>query len=543
MPSLLLNKSNPSQIIMTDHILTKSTNQSWEKTPYRKKGLSKGTETDNQQFYDLFLESPSAMGILSGPDHIFQVANPEYLNLIDQKGILGKPFRKVLPETVHQGFIKVLDKVYKTGHTFSAKEVFVTLRSKNKKTKNHYLDFVQKAHRDNEGKIIGVLFFVVDVTEKVLARLNIENNKQKLNEAQNIGRIGSFEMDLATNQVSWSDEKFNQLGLKKGEVIPSSELFLSFIHPDDSVSINESYKQVFKTLKDSSNAYRIVLRDGSVRHVYTKWRFEFDSRQRPVRMYGITQDITEQKLAEIEIKNLNETLESRVKERTNELLISNQELETFNHSISHDLQIPLRAIDMFAHALRENCSNTLSADGMFYLKSIDRSITDMTQLIEGLLNFSKLNKIDLVKNEVNMHKLVKTIIDEVKYNREATVPEIVVNKIHNSVCDHFLVKQVWMNLISNAIKYSSKKEHPVILIGSNQVDGELVYYIKDNGVGFNIKYAHKLFDVFERLHSSNEFEGTGIGLSNVQRIINRHGGRIWAEAEEDKGATFYFTLT
>ena len=167
----------------------------------------------------------------------------------------------------------------------------------------------------------------------------------------------------------------------------------------------------------------------------------------------------------------------------------------------------------------------------------------MSQLIRDLLEFSKLGKAEMTKKETSMTDIVKAVIDEVKFTSQARGYEIIRKDVADVCCEARLVKQVWLNLIGNAVKYSGKKEFAVVEIGSNMLNGEVVYYVKDNGAGFDMKHTDKLFGVFKRLHSTSEFEGTGVGLATVQRIVNRHGGRIWAEAKIDEGATFYFTLT
>lgn len=243
-------------------------------------------------------------------------------------------------------------------------------------------------------------------------------------------------------------------------------------------------------------------------------------------------------------------LEQKVKERTiqlehanEEINLINKDLEVFSRTASHDLRAPLRSITGFAVLLEKNSAAVLSEDSKHYLRIIKASSKRMEQLIEDLLAFSRLGKKELVKEEINMKDLVKNIINELKVSQiqEHTI-NINIGSIENSFGDPILLKQVWINLISNAIKYSMKKPKIEIEIGSKTNDNEVTYWVKDNGAGFNMKYVDKLFIAFQRLHIQSEFEGTGLGLSIVKKIITAHGGHVWAESTEGEGATFYFSL-
>lgn len=249
-------------------------------------------------------------------------------------------------------------------------------------------------------------------------------------------------------------------------------------------------------------------------------------------------DITKQKISDEEIRKLNDDL----KENVLQLEASNKEMESFSYSISHDLRAPLRALTGYSVMLEEDYANTLEEGASRLINNIKFNSQKMGTLIDDLLAFSKIGKKELKRSNVNMVQLVEAVLHEAqKGNHIATVE---LKEILPAFCDQALVYQVWTNLISNAIKYSSNKQKPLIEIGSNLAhDGSYTtYYVKDNGAGFNMKYANKLFGVFQRLHSDTEFEGTGVGLAIVYRIITKHGGRIWAESEEQVGSTFYFTL-
>jgi PAS domain S-box-containing protein len=248
-------------------------------------------------------------------------------------------------------------------------------------------------------------------------------------------------------------------------------------------------------------------------------------------------DITEQKIADGQIKQLNKDLQDNV----TELIGANKELESFSYSVSHDLRAPLRALSGFSKMFEEDHLELLNDDAKRLLGEIKYNARIMGVLIDDLLAFSRLGRKEVKKQQINTHEIVEHILHETNHS----VPHKAVFKINNlpmSYADQSLIHQVWMNLISNAIKYSGKKELPKIEIGATDSENETTYYVKDNGAGFDMKYADKLFGVFERLHGADEFEGTGIGLAIVHRIITKHGGEIHAEGKINEGATFYFTL-
>jgi PAS domain S-box-containing protein len=233
--------------------------------------------------------------------------------------------------------------------------------------------------------------------------------------------------------------------------------------------------------------------------------------------------------------------QSIIEQHAQQLEAVNKELEAFSYSVSHDLRAPLRAINGYVQILEEDFQEALDEDGKKVLSIIQNNTIKMGKLIDDLLAFAKVGKKAIIKTDLNMDTLVKELLSDLR-NTIPSKTKISVGLLHPAKGDEGLIKQVCSNLISNAVKYSSKKEEPVIEISSERKNDRVEYTIKDNGEGFNMKYADKLFGVFQRLHTDEEFEGTGVGLATVQRIINKHGGMISAEAEVGKGAVFRFTL-
>lgn len=270
-------------------------------------------------------------------------------------------------------------------------------------------------------------------------------------------------------------------------------------------------------------------------------------------MTQLISEITFQRLEQIELnealvkseealREFNETLEVRVAERTFQLTEANKELDAFSYSVSHDLRSPLRHINGFAEILAREYSDHLNGDAKKYISTITDSAKKMGSLIDDLLTFSRTGRSELNKTVLNMNRVIDEAMVQIKPLLAGRTIDWQISQLLGVMGDYNLMLMVWNNLIDNAVKYTRVREKAVIQIGSREETNETVFFIKDNGAGFDMQYAQKLFGVFQRMHSSAAFEGTGIGLANVRRIIVRHGGRTWAEAEEDKGATFYFSI-
>lgn len=241
---------------------------------------------------------------------------------------------------------------------------------------------------------------------------------------------------------------------------------------------------------------------------------------------------------EIALYQLNEDL----KEKNIDLEMINKELESFTYSVSHDLRAPLRAINGYAEILQRGYEQNLDDRGKQFLGKVIASAERMEELIEKLLAFSRLGRRKLNKEQIDMNALTNDALEEVRTSSAYRIPQIDIQEMHPVQGDKELLRQVMINLISNAFKYSSKKDDAHVEINAVRQDHEIIYSVKDNGAGFDMSHAGKLFGVFQRMHGSAEFEGTGVGLAIVQRIVEHHGGRVWAEAEKDKGATFFFSL-
>lgn len=297
---------------------------------------------------------------------------------------------------------------------------------------------------------------------------------------------------------------------------------------------NEFIANMWDTIKSGKiwkGEFRNIAKDGGFYWVDATIIPFLNEKGVPHQYMAIKTDITTRK--KLEIAEI---------ERTKELESVNKELESFSYSVSHDLRAPLRAIDGYALMLEEDYEKNLDTEGRRLLTVIRQNAHGMGNLIDDLLNFSQLGRKELKRTLVDMTALVESLTNEIGAS-EKHHATITIHPLHNIMADRALMSSVWINLISNAIKYSAQKENPLIEISSVKENNTVTYCIKDNGAGFEMEYADKLFGVFQRLHSAEEFEGTGVGLATAQRILHKHGGKIWANATVGKGATFYFNIT
>lgn len=382
---------------------------------------------------------------------------------------------------------------------------------------------------------------IIDIADKKRAEAAILKSRANLNAIVNNADTAYILMDDKQTVVTFNEVAERMALDAFGTSLTVGVNFLNSLPPQK--------QQVFMTYLEKVQAGEKIVYETSYpdKKGGNTWLY--------VRIYGIrdeqnntfglciaASDISRRKKAEKEITELNQSLEEKIKLRTAELEQANHELESFSYTVSHDLQAPLRILRGFSDVLIEEHGDKLDASGRESLEIISKNAELMSQLIKELLDFARIGKTSLVKRSISMDEICSGVIDGVRKLDPSIKADISLQPLGNAYCDPTLIRQVWSNLVHNAIKYSGKKPQAQIEIGKTLVNGVEAYYIKDNGAGFNMKYAHKLFGVFKRLHSSDEFEGTGVGLAVVHRIITRHGGEIWADAKVNEGATFYFTL-
>jgi PAS domain S-box-containing protein len=522
----------------------------------------------------------------------------------------------------------------------------------------------------SEDTLSKILVSLVDITARKKAENALIKSETGLKEAQRIGRLGSWELDITNNILTWSDEIYRMFEIDPSEFGASYEAFINAIHPDDREKVDFAYVNSLKTHAPYAIDHRLCFADGRVKYVQEQCETFYDGDSKPLRSVGIVQDITERKLAEEairiseakyrivadntydwefwldpegqflytspscegitgykpfdfsadsdlifrlvhpedryrfetheraslgehpepeqefriirangeqrwighvcgpvydergkflglrgsnrditerklaeeEIRKLNQELEKRVVERTSQLELANKELEAFSYSVSHDLRAPLRGIDGFSQVLHDDYCDKIDEKGRNYLQRIRLASQRMSQLIDDMLNLSRISRSEMNIRRVNLSSLAQDIINELRESQPERNVEFLIQEGITVLGDERLLRIVLENLLGNAWKFTSKHQKARIEFGLQKMEDKPVYFIRDDGAGFDMSYAQKLFGAFQRLHTTEEFSGTGIGLATVQRIIRRHGGKVWAEGEIEKGTTIYFTI-
>jgi PAS domain S-box-containing protein len=385
---------------------------------------------------------------------------------------------------------------------------------------------------------------VVDITERKHTEAIILESAERYHTVTRATDDVIWEWNLETDALWWNENFQSSFGYQPEEIPPGIESWTKNIHPEDLERVSRSVHAVIDSgEKRWADEYRFRRADGQYAFVLDRGFVIHNAAGKPTRMLGAMIDITERRRAEEEIRTLNAELEKRVRLRTAQLEAANKELESFSYSVSHDLRAPLRHVDGFVDMLAKHNGDKLDDRGRRYLKIIADAARQMGNLIDDLLVFSRMGRMELRQHPVNLSALVHEAVAGLQ--PDLADREIVwkIAPLPQVQADAAMLRQVLVNLIGNAVKYTRPRQPAEIEIAAAApTTTELVFFVRDNGVGFDMDYVNKLFGVFQRLHRADEFEGTGIGLANVQRIIHRHGGRVWAEGKIDAGATFYFTL-
>ena len=384
---------------------------------------------------------------------------------------------------------------------------------------------------------------LTDALTSMLAYENLQESEAKLAQAQRIAKIGNWEWDVAGHRQWWSDEAIRILDICSDAFEATLDAFLEIVHPEDRTRV-EAYleESLLPATENSQTEFRIVCADGSVRHIHEEAETTFDAAGSPLSRHGTIQDVTDRKQAEEEIIALNQELEDRVVLRTKQLKAANKELEAFTYSVAHDLRAPLRGIDGFSQVLLEDYYDELDGSGKKYLRRVRSAAQHMDGLIDDMLTLARISRSSLKMQTVDLSSMAHRIKENLSETQQERNVEFVIQDGVRTRGDTRLLRIVMENLLQNAWKFSSGRPAARIEFGMRHDDGKPVYFVRDNGVGFDMKYAHKLFGPFQRLHTVNEFPGTGIGLATVQRIIHRHGGKVWAEGKIEQGATFSFSI-
>ena len=364
----------------------------------------------------------------------------------------------------------------------------------------------------------------------------------QLKEAQQLARLGSWSHDVASGEVEWSDEVFRIFEMDPALTRPSYERFLQWVHPDDRAQVQHAYETSVRERIPYNHVHRLLFPGGRVKYVRQQGVTEYDG-ERPVRSLGTVQDITEVRTTQQALQQLNEQLETRVTERTHELAQANRELEAFTYSVSHDLRTPLRSIHGFACVLEEEEGAQLSDAGRKHLRRIQDGSRRMGQLITDLLSLAHLSRARMQQEPVDLSELALQVAAELQRTEPGREVDWHIQDHLQAMADPGLMRVVLQNLLGNAWKYTGQTPHARIsFTQETHADGMTTFCVRDNGAGFDMAYAAQLFQPFKRLHAHHEFEGSGVGLATVSRVIRRQGGQVRGEGAVGQGAAFFFTL-
>ncbi|WP_339702344.1 chemotaxis protein CheB [Algoriphagus aquimarinus] len=521
-------------------------------------------EASERRFSNILSQSIMAIGILKGTDMVISFAN-EPLLATWGKGddIIGKPLLEVMPEIEDQGFKELLLQVYTTGVPYYGHETEVTL-IQNEKEVIKYYNFVYQAYTEVDNSITGITILATEVTEQVLAKKQIEERdkeqiklSQYLKLATDSGNVGVWSLDIASSKLEWSNIHKKLWGY--------DDLLKELTYEDwHKIIVQEDKELAFRKMEESKlkpNIYEVDYRinranDGAVAWIKSIGQYQYDEFGKAHTLSGISIDITEQ-------KNFTEELEIKVKQRTASLKKSNEELkqsniqlDQFAHVASHDLQEPLRKILTFSLLLQDKYTNGLNKEVKSYLHKIEGASIRMTTLIQDLLNYSRLLQHEKLFASTDLNGTLDHILNDFELLIQEKKAKIKIRQLPTVDAIAFQMSQLFHNLISNSLKFSKKDVPPIITITSRKLPvreikkysslDPFVPYVeiifKDNGIGFEQKYAKQIFTIFQRLHDKETYNGTGIGLALCKKIVENHQGEIFSNAKENEGALFHIIL-
>lgn len=492
----------------------------------------------------------SAMDAIVSVDSLQHIvlfnAAAEKLFRISAQKVMGSSLDILIPgrfRTEHQGHVAGFATKGATGRSMRSLGVLMALRADGE-------EFPIEASI-SQIEVGGEKIFTVilrEISERLEFEANLQAAERRLRAVTENLAEGLIISDMDGNLLHWNRaalvmHDFDELGDGLGQLSDFDRVFVLRYPGGPELALTEwPLNRVLSGEHLRDHKLIIRRRDAAWERVFRySGSIILEQEGKPIAYLAVS-DVTEQSRAQEEVRLLNQVLEQRVEERTAQLQAANKELEAFSYSVSHDLRAPLRAMDGFSRATLEDYGTLLPAEGQQFLHTICNSAKRMGNLIDDLLAFAQLGRVTLKKRSVQSNHLLEEVLVDIGPQIEGREVELTVDPLPDCLGDPSLLRQVWLNLVSNACKYTQGKSPAVVHIGAVRDGKQCVYFVRDNGAGFDMRYIDKLFGVFQRLHRADQYPGTGVGLAVVQRIVHRHGGRVWAEAEVDRGACFYFTL-
>jgi len=403
-------------------------------------------------------------------------------------------------------------------------------------------DFSCTLARDHEGQPLFFIAQLQDISERKRAEQHLGDTQAMLRLAAQVGRLGAWAWDVGSARLAWSEEACALFEVKPG-FAPTPREAMHFVVPPYRRKILATVQACLSGGSPFDIEAEIVTARGKPICMRLICEAEWDAQGRVRRLHGALQDISESKRAQQEILRLNAELEERVLQRTAQLEAANRELEAFSYSIAHDLRAPLSSIDGFSNSLQGRAGETLDDRSHHFLRRIRAGVRQMSDLTDGLLSLASLARADLRCEAVDIADMARSALAALQERSPGRSVRIVVADRLPGWGDPRLLAQLVSNLVANAWKFTSRNKHAKIEVGGmRDAQEQIVYFVRDDGAGFDMAYASRMFEAFRRMHTSAEFDGTGIGLAIAHRIVTRHGGRIWAESAPNRGATFYFML-
>jgi PAS domain S-box-containing protein len=533
LPALILLRSQPKQVLTRGFVALNEQIERLRKEITVRKHAEKSLQESEAHLRALIETLPDLVW-LKDPDGVYLTCNPKFERFFGakQSEIVGRTDYDFVDKELAD-FFREHDKASMAAGRPSLNEEEVTYADDGHK---ELIETIKTPMLAPDGKLIGVLGVGRDITERKHAEQKLQLQAAALESAAN-----GIVITNRAGEIQWVNPTFTAMtGYGLEEAVGQSTRLLRSGKQD-----KKFYQELWDTIL-SGRVWKGELinrrKDGSLYIDEQSITPVCNEQGKITHFVAIKQDITERKQAEEELEKHREHLEELVAERTAALEAANKELESFSYSVSHDLRAPLRAIDGFSRAVLEDYGSVLDGQGRQYLERVHAGAQRMSILIDDLLRLSRVTRAEPKMVQVDLSAVAQAVIQELTLSEPGRETEVVIAPALRVRADDRLMRVMLENLLGNAWKFTGKKADTRIEFGQQEQDGESVFYVRDNGTGFDMRYADKLFGAFQRLHKVEEFPGTGIGLATVARIIRRHGGRVWAEGEVDKGATFYFTL-